>query len=390
MRYYLLLLILFCFAFPIFAQDDDSQAPTSLLQIHYALETLDDLEARGILSHEAAETERAYYLASAETLTGEVLSQQAIAESALSSTGDNILRFLSFVNILWALASLMIVLSLGWLFVIYIVPLLKRVPMTVYELLLYFVALTFIWNGQYAAAGTQQFVALPGILGLGILFPFSYIRRVAKKHELSQKFHRNALVILFLALSLIWGFIAIRYESNLIGFLTVIAGVWTLTLTRWVKMLLAPFGYQRENPLIEIMAMAFGLLMLHLIAEIYEIGQGYAYFALGVHWLGAYGYFTALEVMASKWQHRNQPGIYLYWQLVAVFSAVLGLFVGVFWQIDNLSETAGTFLLIYVLTKYLEIPNLRRYWAWASLGLGLLLYVFSLLINQYPQFFLLG
>jgi hypothetical protein len=55
-----------------------------------------------------------------------------------------------------------------------------------------------------------------------------------------------------------------------------------------------------------------------------------------------------------------------------------------------MSETAGTFLLIYILTKYIEIPNWRRHWAWASLGLGLLLYVFALLINEFPQFFLLG
>jgi hypothetical protein len=389
MRRFLILICYLFFAFPIFAQETETQEPTSLLQIHYALQTIDDLEVRGILSQDEAEAERAFYLQAAESLTGERLSRDQISERAFSSD-SGILRFFSFVNVLWALASLIIVLSLGWLFAIYIVPLLKRVPMIVYELLLYLLAFAFIWNGQFATEGAGQFVALPGILGLGILFPVSYVRRAMKKSNRSFEFHRNALVILFLVLSLIWGFVAIRYQSDLIGFLTVLSAIWTLTLTRWVRTLLAPFGYEKENPLIEIMAMAFGLLALHLVAELHGLAPEYRYFALGVLWLGTYGYFAALEVMASKWRHSNQPKRYIYWQLFAIFSAVVGLYIGIYWQIDNLSETAGTFLLIYTLTKYIELPNWRRHWAWASLGLGLLLYVFSLLITQYPQFFLLA
>jgi hypothetical protein len=389
MRRFLILICCLFFTFPSFAQDTEVQEPTSLLQIHYALQTIDDLEARGILSQDEAEAQRAYYLQAAETLTGETLSREEISARAFESD-SGILRFFSFVNVLWALASLIIVLSLGWLFVMYIVPLLKRVPMIVYEILLYLLAFAFIWNGQFATEGAAQFVALPGVLGLGILFPVSYVRRVMKKPKRSFEFHRNALVILFLGLSVIWGFVAIRYQSELIGFLTVLSAIWTLTLTRWVRALLAPFGYEKENPLIEIMAMAFGLLALHLFAEIRGLSPEYNYFALGVHWLGTYGYFAALEVMASKWRNGNQPMRYIYWQLFAIFSAVVGLYIGIYWQIGNLSETAGTFLLIYTLTKYIELPNWRRHWAWASLGLGLLLYVFSLLITQYPQFFLLA
>ena len=164
MRRFLLLLVLLCLAFPTFAQDDEpEQIPASLLQIHYALQTIDDLEARGVLSHEEAESQRAFYMQGAQAMTGEPLSREAITERAFESTGSNILRFLTFVNILWALASLIIVISLGWLFVIYIVPLLKRVPLTVYEILLYLLSYPFIWKGQYATEDAQKNEALPGI-----------------------------------------------------------------------------------------------------------------------------------------------------------------------------------------------------------------------------------
>jgi hypothetical protein len=66
------------------------------------------------------------------------------------------------------------------------------------------------------------------------------------------------------------------------------------------------------------------------------------------------------------------------------------LFIGAFWNISVIQEIGGTYLLIYVLEKYIESFNWRRGWAWALLGLGLLLYGMALLINTYPQFFLLG
>lgn len=381
MRYFILLICLFLLVMPIFAQENE---PTSILEIHYALKTVDDLEARGILSPEAAETERAYYLAAAENLTGEALSREEISERAFEPAGG-LFRFLSFINIIWALASLIIAISSIWLFIIYVVPLIKRVPLFIYEILAYCAAFAFIWYGQYAEAGVRQYVALPGVLVLGFLLPFSYVWRVKDK-SFGEIFHRNALVLLFLTLSLIWGFVAVQYESELIAFLTILSGLLTLTFTRWVKMLLQPFGYTKEEPLIEIMVMCFGLMLLYLLAETRGIMGAYQVFGLGVYWIGTYGYFGALEIKSSKWRNKT----YLNWQILALLSALLGLYVGINWQIESMSETAGTFLLIYTLTKYIEIPNWRRHWAWASLGLGVLLYSFAWLINQFPQFFLLG
>lgn len=388
-------LILF-FILPVLAQDNEP-APKpdyTLEDIFYALETIDDLQVREILSNTEAQTQRDYYLSQVEIITGETLTKNEIATQLFNNA--NWWRFISFINIIWVFASLIIVLSCVWLFKLYIVPLLKLIPMIIYEILLYLLVAAFIYGGQFVDEGVGQFVAMPGVLGLFFLLPWSYARRInrkqfiedTKKRDIDR--HRRALILQNAVLSILWGMIAIYYESVIIGFLTVAAFVATIGISNIMPILLSVIGFSKKDIAPRILILAFLLLLIFIAGETLQIEGAYRIFERGVYSIGAYAFFGALEIMASRRYHRKNRGRFWRWQIISIIAGVSAIFVGIFWEISALTQVGGTFLLFYILEKYIEIHNWRKHWAWAGLGLGILLYGVALLINQYPQFFLLS
>ena len=393
MRRIIIVILIFLLCLPVLGQETEAtpEPSYSLETIYYSLQTIRDLEGREILSASNAQEQREFYLEQAELLTGEKLTEGEITTRLFDSGLGEWTRFITFVNIIWVFASLIIVLSCVWLFILYIVPILKRVPVIVYEVLLYLLVAAFIFGGQYANEGVGQFVAMPGVLGLIWLMPWSYARRI-NKTQLRDNVdrHRRALVLQNAILTLIWGGTAIYYESVLIGFLTVIALMATIGLSDVMPVLLSAIGFREKDIAPRVMIVALMLLLVFIIGESYEIEGVYRIFETGVYWIGAYAFFGALEVMASKRYHKENRSRFWRWQIISVLAGVGAIFIGVFWDIGALSEVGGTFLLFYILEKYVEIPNWHKHWAWAGLGLGLLLYGIALFINQYPEFFVLG
>lgn len=385
MKYLLIVVLMVSSA--IFVQAQNTTTTLSLTDVYYALTTVDDLETRGILSSSEAVSQRSYYLAQAEIVTGGSITRLELESQLFDDTSW--WRFISFVNIIWVFASLIIVMSLSLLFVRYIVPLLKMIPIVVYEIILYFACFGLIYSGQFATATASQFVALPGVLGLAILLPFSYKRRRPEQLKtLEYEQVKRPIILQNLILMMIWGATAIAYDSQLIGFMTVAVFMAMVTATRAVPALLASIGLDDNSAGRELLVMSFLLLLTYIVMVVRDVVGIYHVFEVGVHWLGAYGFFGALEWMSSRWRKTQSMKSYIYWQFIAVLSGVGAIFIGQFFEIEALTEVGGTFLLFYILSKYIEIPNLRQYWLWASLGLGLILYVIALVINQYPELFL--
>lgn len=390
-RLFIIMLVLFGSMGILNAQDNTS----SLEDIYFALETIDDLELRSVLSPEEALQQQIYYLSLAENIIGEPVTGLELEAYLFENTSDNWWRFISFVNIIWVFASIIIVLSLALLFVRYVLPLLKMIPIIVYEIILYLACVAFIVGGLYVSQDVAQFVALPGVLGLALTLTFSFGRRLNDKHGnifkgtgLKYEHVKNTVLLENLILLLVWGITAIVYKSQLIGFLTIAVLVSTVTATRTIPAVLSSIGFGNKSLSRELLVMSFLLLFTYIVMEIADVVGIYQVFEVGVHWLGAYGYFAAVEWMASRWRRKQSQKIYIFWQIFATISGILAIFVGQFFDVPALTEVGGTFLLIYILSKYLEIPRWKQYWLWASLGLGILLYVIALTINEYPEFFL--
>jgi hypothetical protein len=390
--------------------------------LYYYLQAVSDMETSGVLSPADAASQRAFYLQEAQVINGEPLTEAQLADHLFSNEEQSWLRFLNFVNLIWAFASVIIVLSSVWIFAKYIFPILKQIPIIVYEILLYAACAGFIFGGLYADTGIRQFVALPGVLGLFFLLPFSYGRHIVKqpfnttepvaedivntqlsiaqdaattqresRAQLSAERVRRDFMLENLVLTVIWGAIAIAYESVMIGFLTILVLMGAMALSPFVPRFVERMGFKRYDLGATVLVISFVLVMIFFATEVLNFHGIYAeVFKPAVFWIGTEAYFTALTVLAVRWYHREKPGRYLRWQIVSIVSGIVALYIGTYWNIPVIQEIAGTYFLIYLFEKYIEMQDWRRRWAWASLGLGIMLYIAALLINIYPQFFLLG
>ncbi len=387
MRYIVMIVLLLSWVGYSYAQDDVTSL--TLTDVYYALNTVDDLESRDVLTDSDATVQRDYYLDIGATIAGEPITRLEL-ESRLFDD-PSWWRFLSFVNIIWVFASIIIILSASLLFVRYVVPILKLIPITVYEILLYLICIGFIYGGQFVTANASQFVALPGIFGLAMLLPFSYQRRLPDDvKKLTYDDVKLPIIAQNAILTVVWGATAIGYQSQLIGFLTVVVFVATIAATRAIPALLNSIGFTDDSIGREVIVTSLLLLLTYIVLEVREVVGIYWVFEVGIHWIGAYGFFGGLTWMSSRIRQSKSQSGYIFWQVASVISGVGAILVGQLFDIGALTEVGGTFLLFYILGKYIEASNWREYRLWAALGLGILLYIIALVINQYPEFFLFG
>ena len=77
-------------------------------------------------------------------------------------------------------------------------------------------------------------------------------------------------------------------------------------------------------------------------------------------------------------------------QGLTVISGVIALYVSSVWQISVLKGISGTLFALYAIEKYCELPWTKKTWAWATLGLSIILYACAWLIRSYPELFLIS
>jgi hypothetical protein len=401
----LLILLSVQTSLPAFAQTNFPNLSQSqvqeLIEIKYTLNTLDDLQSRGVLNADVAKSQRNYYLTQAESLIGKSLTAKeltALLEYYSSSlpvktqgTWQRVTGFFSFVNIIWVFSSILLVIAIGWLISLYLLPILFSIPARVYEVLIYLACVTSIIGGQTFAQGTAEFIALPGCLGLiGALAFTHYLHQSAagKFYTLYQidVFSFNSLILF-----LIWAGVAITYNSALIAFIAVIALETFFGFSVLVMPLCYCIGFRERGVIPSTTAASFFLLVFYVALRINQTNLPYLeIFSTGAFFLGTFVYFIGLLLLSSKWHGHKNVWHYLGLQLLTIVSGVLAIFIGSVWQIPQLEGIGGTFFFLYLIEKYGELPWQKQSWAWATLGLAIMLYLLSLVIKQYPQYFLFG
>lgn len=376
---------------PIVAQE--IPADDALRQIYYQILTIDDLQARGILPDDTAAAQREYYLAQTATITGTPLTWDELTAHIAPDSPPETSGFFNFVNIIWFIASLLIVIALGWLARLYLLPILRRIPLRVYEKLVYAACILSMLAGLAFEPHIGQFIALPGCLGFigaRAFSAFLNLRDFAKnlpeekvQAALEAVFQINALILF-----VVWTMNALAYQSSILGFMAVMALQSALGFSAAVMPLCYFMGFRNREAVPRTMAASLLLVVMYAGAYIAGLrGIYFDVFAPGVYVMGTLAYFIGVLIISSRFYVKERQR-WLQMQALAIISGVVALFVGSVWQIDAIQGIGGTFFFLYLIERYLEIPGLHKRWAWALLGLGVLLYAASLIITQFPQFFL--
>ncbi|MEM6529236.1 MAG: hypothetical protein AAF653_13140, partial [Chloroflexota bacterium] len=217
----------------------DTPDTLTYAEINAYIRAVDDMASRGVLTAEQAAEQVAHYMAQASALAGEPIDRAELARLANFTLANRIQGWFSFVNLIWVVGSVLIVGGVGFLFAVYVLPLLLPVLPHLLEIALYAGCGWFLYAGWHAADGTlAQFIALPGVLGLPVAVLYSLFRHrwlarwVVRFEVIEQADESNnrpvtvAAVIfsqpLYYVLMLMWGVLAVLYGSAVIGFLTVV------------------------------------------------------------------------------------------------------------------------------------------------------------------------
>ncbi len=380
----------------------------TLIQIRYNLDTIDDLQKRDVLTIELAEVQTKYYLAKADSIIGGQLEIELnktylitlldnhnlqnniiIPQSDTTETTQQRKGFFTFINIIWFLSSILLVIALAWLTKLYLYPILKEIPASVYEMLIYVICFAFIIGGHWFKEGISQFIALPGCIGLigGLVFTHYLHEKDIQKfyNSKTEKFFSFNSFILFV----IWGGVALFYQSSFIAFMSILALESFLGFSVMVMPLCYCIGFKEKSSIPRAMMASFFLLFFCTISKIVGLNLSYFnVFSKGMLFIGTFVYFIGLLIISTKWYSHKNKEHYIYLQLLTIISGVLAFFIGSVWQISQIQGIGGTFFILYLIEKYFELPWGKKTWAWRMLGLSIILYLLSFLIRQYPEYFL--
>ncbi|HLO83805.1 MAG TPA: hypothetical protein VK203_02165 [Nostocaceae cyanobacterium] len=403
---FLCLLILFTFQWPssAFAQTNYPNLTNSQIQqlteIKYNLSTLNDLEMRGVINNETVQSERKYYLNKAKILTNSPLTPEQITnllekyqtqEISTPTTWQKFTGFFNFVNIIWIASTILLLIAVGWLISIYILPILFAIPAGFYEFLIYVACLLSISLGLTFTQDISEFIALPGCLGLVGALAFT---EVLHQETLNNFYEQNKIdrtSVYPLILFIIWSAVAVIYHSAIIGFIAILALEVFLGFSVLVMPLCYFIGFQDREVIPVATAASFFLMAFYLAVKLTKTDISYLnVFTTGALFLGTFVYFIGLLILSSKWHGHKSKWHYAGLQLLTIVSGVAAIFIGSVWQVSQLNGIGGTFFFLYLLEKYWELPWKKEQWAWATLGLAIILYSGSFVIKIYPQYFLFG
>ena len=367
-----------------------------LENIRCGWQTVDKLLFEGFISNTEASKIKASYTAKLKSLSADLdignldLAQITQYQKNVNSFKQSLKGLFSFTNILATASSFLLAIAIGSLISLYLLLLLKVIPLVVYESVLYGIILAAIASGYWLVGATYQYVLLSTCLSLGGMLGFSYWQHKSSWQQLSQKIGLDIFSLCTLFLFLVWSAVAIAYQNVAIAFLAVCALEAFLGFAVAITPLTYIIGFRSRAVIFKTTIISLLLLVVYIAAQITNTTLPYLdIFAPAIKYIGSFVYFLGLLIVSSKWYFRQNFNFYLLMQGITVVSGVTALYVSSIWHISILRGVSGTLFTLYAIEKYIELPWTRKNWVWATLGFSIILYVCTRLIRSYPELFLI-
>lgn len=380
------LLVLFVLTLAFVTPAWSEETPAELRELAYGIRALDENAAAGIITESQAKQGIEQYLTKAKQVAGRDVTLTELSAMSTTPSPAPTMRltrlqkfagFITFVNIAWLVAIIIGVLSLLYLLrdlITWLVKLFVDIPVVVYEVICYLGSIGLIAFASTLGSGTASYVALTGCLLLGGAVAFTATRR-----------NWNSVEGIALFLFLVWGVVAMYFESSLIGFFSVIALMTSLGFSGAVIPMGYVIGFKDDDSLGR--ATGASLIVLTGFVFLRVFGNSIPYlsvFESGALFMGSFVGFLGLLIASSRY-YRDGEG-YVAQQLITIVAGVLALFVGSTWSIPELQKIGGTFFALYAVEKFTDIPMEKaRTYATVGLILSALIYGFCMMVKQNPD-----
>lgn len=292
---------------------------------------------------------------------------------------------------LGVISTISIVLGVSSLVAIYLLPHIMQLTPVILELLLYATSCGLMWSDHYfnVSPYTQLFFTFLGCVTLAPAVVFTLIQHVSKSSDFAVGIQTTSAVC-----SLIWGYQAIRLQSQLLGTFSIAA----LFTCLGFMIVILPFCYivGFKNDAVMLRTMNVTAYLIHAYA--YAMFQGlenHSYFLPfrpGLLLLGGIVYFIGCLIISNKyysWREEKDTFRYIRCNFIAIGSGFAALALGsTLPALKYLQGLGGTFFLLLVVEKWIEIPWGEKYWAWGVTGFGVVMYGLVQWIHQHPEFVL--
>ena len=326
-----------------------------------------------------------------------------------NSVLSRIKGFFSFVNLIWMIAILGILISIGPVLLLLIDPFLDMLmllwnntilPIIIFlhkigffEFLGYFVSIILIADGMKANKEWGFFISLTGAGFMFLLFIYSleykfnncYGLEFSRYKKYSKKTDKQKVIIGILT-GIIFFSLSLVFNSKLLSFLTTSDFYFLIGFYTGCFGLCYFVGFLNKSDMYRVVSTSFCLMIFYIILRCLNINnQIIELYRSPIQIFGALTYFLGLLIISSLYFDKINL-TYIQRQIIFIISLILVIFSGLIFNMPSLTNTTYVFGVLYLMEKTVEIFNKIEGNIYVLiLILSIALWIFSLYLHKHSE-----
>ena len=316
-----------------------------------------------------------------------------------NSVLSRIIGFFSFVNIIWMIAIIGIIVSIGPSLLFLLTPIMTImikiftdfiVPLLIilyeygfFECLAYAISIILISDGMKVNKEWGFFISLTGTGLIVVLFSYSIILkkfRYAYERELREK------VIFGVLTTIVLFSLSVHFNSKLLSFLATMNFYTFIGFYTGCYGLCYVVGFLNRSDMIRVVSTSFILIIFYIILRMANIeNKIIELYRSPIQIFGALTYFLGLLIFSSIYYDEIKLP-YNMRQLIFIVSLFLILLFGNIFNLPSLTNTTYVFGVLYLMEKNIEIMSKIEGGMWlVILVTSLSLWGFSLYLHKHSE-----
>ena len=326
-----------------------------------------------------------------------------------NSVLSRIKGFFSFVNLIWMIAILGILISIGPVLLLLINPFLDMLmllwnntilPIIIFlhkigffEFLGYFVSIILIADGMKVNKEWGFFISLTGAGFMFLLFIYSleykfnnyYGLEFSRNKKYSKKIDKQKVIIGILT-GIIFFSLSLVFNSKLLSFLTTMDFYFLIGFYTGCFGLCYFVGFLNESDMYRVVSTSFCLMIFYIILRCLNINnQIIELYRSPIQIFGALTYFLGLLIISSLYFDEINL-TYIQRQIIFIISLILVIFSGLIFNMPSLTNTTYVFGVLYLMEKTVEIfHKIEGNIYVLILILSIALWIFSLHLHKHSE-----
>ena len=299
----------------------------------------------------------------------------------------------SFVNFIWLLAILGLMISIGpvifmaigafisTLYGAIIYPIVMFLYETeLYILLGYLISDLLICDGMKVNKEWGLYISLTGAGFLMLLFSYSI-----KLEDLLDKEKERSKVPYGLLTTILYFSLSVYFNSKLFSFITTMNFYTFLGFFAQCFGLCYVIGFKSRHDLYRVALTSFVLMTFYIIIRALNIYNYYfELFRSPIQIFGALTYFLGMLIYSSKYIDEEKFS-YGERQIIFIVSLLLFLFFGNYYNLQSLINTVYVFAVLYIMEKNVEFFSKIKGSLWILIFLiSLILWICSFYLHKHP------